>query len=289
MKIAVAYEDGRIFQHFGHSENFKLYEIENGKVISSSVMSTEGSGHEALAGLLRGKGVHALICGGLGQGAADALSEAEIAVYSGNEGDADEAVSAFLRGELTNAGVNCDHHDHHEHHEETADGEGGCGGCGGGCGGCSGCGDAPMYFFEGKNVGKRVRVHYRGTFNDGSQFDSSYDRGEPLEFICGTGQMISGFDKAVAEMEVGDVVDVHLMPSEAYGERSDRMIVTVPVAQLPGAEELASGDRVHLTDELGRPFPAVVTAVDDTDITFDCNHEMAGKELNFRIELIEMN
>ena len=69
----------------------------------------------------------------------------------------------------------------------------------------------------GRNVGKTCRTHYRGTFNDGTQFDSSYDRGEPLEFVCGAGQMIKGFDAAVADMEVGQIVDIHLMPEEAYG------------------------------------------------------------------------
>ena len=69
----------------------------------------------------------------------------------------------------------------------------------------------------GPNVGKTCRTHYRGTFNDGTQFDSSYDRGEPLEFICGAGQMIKGFDAAVADMEVGEIKEVHLMPEEAYG------------------------------------------------------------------------
>ena len=70
---------------------------------------------------------------------------------------------------------------------------------------------------EGKNVGKKCRTHYKGTFNDGTQFDSSSDRGEPLEFICGVGQMIRGFDQAVANMEVGESVEIHLMPEEAYG------------------------------------------------------------------------
>ena len=74
-----------------------------------------------------------------------------------------------------------------------------------------------MIILEGKNAGRTVRVHYRGTFNDGTQFDSSYDRGEPLEFICGAGMMISGFDKAVVDMETGQAVDIHLMPEEAYG------------------------------------------------------------------------
>ena len=86
----------------------------------------------------------------------------------------------------------------------------GCGGCHGGCG-------TPEPIMEGKNVGKKCRTHYKGTFNDGTQFDSSYDRGEPLEFICGVGQMIRGFDQAVANMEVGESVEIHLMPEEAYG------------------------------------------------------------------------
>lgn len=156
-----------------------------------------------------------------------------------------------------------------------------CAGCAGGCG-------EPQYLFEGKNVGKNVKVHYRGTFNDGEQFDASYDRGEPLEFVCGTGMMIQGFDRAVAEMEVGDVVDVHLMPEEAYGMPRPEMIITVKIADVTGAEELEVGDKVYLTDQIGRPFQALVTDRDDENITFDTNHEMAGKELNFRIEMIEI-
>lgn len=94
---------------------------------------------------------------------------------------------------------------------------------------------------EGKNVGKKCRTHYRGTFNDGTQFDSSYDRGEPLEFVCGAGMMIKGFDAAVASMEVGQTLDVHLMPEEAYGQADPDAIFTVELAQLPGAEELEAG------------------------------------------------
>ena len=77
------------------------------------------------------------------------------------------------------------------------------------------CGGSGRNGITGKNVGKTCRTHYRGTFNDGTQFDSSYDRGEPLEFVCGAGMMIKGFDAAVANMEVGEILDVHLMPSEA--------------------------------------------------------------------------
>ena len=140
----------------------------------------------------------------------------------------------------------------------------------------------------GRNVGKTCRTHYRGTFNDGTQFDSSYDRGEPLEFICGAGQMIKGFDAAVADMEVGQVVDVHLEPAEAYGERDERLVQTIPLDQLPGAEELSVGQRVMLSGPMGQPLPASVVAKDDTNITFDLNHEMAGKALNFNIELLEV-
>ena len=142
--------------------------------------------------------------------------------------------------------------------------------------------------FEGKNVGKKVRAHYRGTFNDGTQFDSSYDRGEPLEFVCGAGMMIRGFDAAVANMEVGETVNVHLMPSEAYGEADPDAIFTIRLEQLPGAETLSEGQRVILQNAMGQPSPVKVTAKDDETITFDANHEMAGKELNFAIELVEI-
>ena len=133
-----------------------------------------------------------------------------------------------------------------------------------------------------------MRTHYRGTFNDGTQFDSSYDRGEPLEFVCGAGMMIPGYDAAVAEMEVGETVQIHLTPSEAYGEADPRAIFTVPLAHLPGAEELTVGQRIYLQNSYGQPLPVKVTAMDDCTITFDANHEMAGKELNFTIELVEV-
>ena len=140
----------------------------------------------------------------------------------------------------------------------------------------------------GRNVGKTCRAHYRGTFNDGTQFDSSYDRGEPLEFVCGVGQMIRGFDAAVANMEVGQIVDVHLMPEEAYGMADPNAIFTVEIAQLAGSEGLEVGQQVYLYNQFGQPFPVKVTAKENGTITFDANHEMAGKELNFRIELVEV-
>ena len=278
MKIAVTYENGAVFQHFGHTEQFKIYEAENGAVQSSAVISTEGVGHEALAGLLKELGIDVVIAGGMGQGAMDALLYAGIETYTGVTGDADAAVEAYLKGELESEGVNCDH-------EEEEDMSEGCGGNCGSCGGCGGCGGMrPM--MEGKNVGKTVRVHYKGTFNDGTQFDSSYDRGEPLEFVCGMGMMIYGFDKAVADMEVGETVDIHLMPEEAYGEKDPSAIFSMPVANLPGAENLEAGVQVLLSNARGQQFPVKVVSNDKETITFDANHELAGVELNFRIELL---
>lgn len=286
MKVAVTYENGNIFQHFGRTEFFKVYEVEDGQIISSEVIGSNGVGHGALAGLLSDQAVDVLICGGIGGGAQAALEEAGVRLCAGAEGDADQAVEAYLKGELVSTGANCDHHHHEDGHScgDHEDGHSCGGGCGENCGG--GCGSQPS--LTGRNVGKTCRTHYRGTFNDGTQFDSSYDRGEPLEFVCGAGQMIRGFDAAVADMEVGQTVDVHLMPEEAYGMPDPNAVFTVEIAQLPGAEELEAGQQVYLTNQFGQPFPVKVTAKDDTMITFDANHEMAGKELNFRIELVEV-
>lgn len=283
MKIAVTYDNGNIFQHFGRTESFKVYDVEDNKVVSSEVIGSNGVGHGALAGLLADRAVDVLICGGIGGGAQQALADAGVELVAGAEGDADQAVEAYLKGELISTGANCDHHHHEDGHSCGDHGDGhscGSGGCGGGCG------SEPK--LTGRNVGKTCRTHYRGTFNDGTQFDSSYDRGEPLEFVCGAGQMIRGFDAAVADMEVGQVVDVHLMPEEAYGMPDPNAVFTVEIAQLPGSEELEAGQQVYLSNQYGQPFPVKVVTKDEITITFDANHEMAGKELNFRIELVEV-
>jgi len=138
------------------------------------------------------------------------------------------------------------------------------------------------------NEGKTCRVHYTGTLNDGTKFDSSYDRGETLEFVCGAGMMIRGFDEAVKSMEVGEKKQIHLIPEEAYGMPNPDYIFNVPVNQLPGAENLEIGVQVYLSGIAAQPVPVTVTAKDDMTITFDANHEMAGKELNFLIELVEV-
>ena len=304
MKIAVTHENGNVFQHFGHTSEFKIYDVEDGRINSSAVISSNGQGHGALAGVLKENGVDVLICGGIGGGAQTALEDMGIELCAGASGNTDEAVEAYLAGELVNTGANCSHHgeghhcgDHEDghcgdhddghcgHHEHGEDGEGcGCGGEGGGCG----CHEKKNGI-EGINVGKTCRVHYRGTFDDGTQFDSSYDRGEPLEFVCGAGMMIKGFDKAVANMKKGETVDVHLMPDEAYGERDPNAVFTVDIDRMPGAESVSVGQSIYLRNAYGQAIPVTVAAKDDKTITFDANHEMAGKELNFRIELVEVN
>ena len=135
MKIAVTYEDGLVYGHFGHTAAFKVYEVQEGKVIASQVVPTNGSGHGALASLLADQGVHMLICGGIGGGARVALAEAGIVIFGGVTGDADEAVELFLAGGLRfDPNATCSHHHGGEHNC----GSHGCGshGCGShGCGG----------------------------------------------------------------------------------------------------------------------------------------------------------
>ena len=128
MRIAVTYEDGKVFQHFGRTEQFKVYEVEGGKVTSSRVLGSNGVGHGALAGLLSEGGVDLLVCGGIGGGAQAALARAGIEVYPGQEGDADAAVDAYLSARLVKLeSATCNHHDH-EHGHGCGSHEGDCGG-----------------------------------------------------------------------------------------------------------------------------------------------------------------
>ena len=127
MRIAVTYENGQIFQHFGRTEQFKLYDITDGKIINEQVVGTNGAGHGALAGFLKNAQADVLICGGIGGGAQMAMQEAGITLYGGNSGNADEAVKAFLAQTLVqNSNPTCDHHDH-EHGEGHSCGHHSCG------------------------------------------------------------------------------------------------------------------------------------------------------------------
>ncbi len=124
MKIAVTYENGNVFQHFGHSEHFKIYDVTDGKIVGEQVVDTNGSGHGALAGFLKDNGVNVLICGGIGGGAKMALAEAGIELYGGVSGEADSVVLDFLNKKLNyNPNVHCEHH---HSHENCGENKGGC-------------------------------------------------------------------------------------------------------------------------------------------------------------------
>lgn len=127
MKIAVCFskEDGKIFQHFGHTKFFKFYEIADGKISASEIVDVGGAGHEALADFLKAHGVSALVCGGIGGGAVSALNSAQIEIYAGNSGAADEAARLLAEGKLQkNSNANCNHHgEHHSHHEQNHGGQ----------------------------------------------------------------------------------------------------------------------------------------------------------------------
>ena len=136
MKIAVPYEDGQVFQHFGHSGQFKIYDVEDGRIAAERIAVPAGSGHGALAGFLSGLEVDTLICGGIGAGAQEALAQAGIRLYGGVTGGADEAVRALLAGTLDySAEVRCGRHDHHGERGHCGEDHHGCAGNSGRCGG----------------------------------------------------------------------------------------------------------------------------------------------------------
>ena len=132
MRIAIPFYEGLIFQHFGHARQFKIYEIENHQVLMEMIVEPEGSGHEAVAALLRSMDVRVVICGNIGEGAMQALNAAGIVFYGGVTGEADGAITALLGGALAyDPNIKCTHHDH--------DCGGDCSSCGGECGDCGGC------------------------------------------------------------------------------------------------------------------------------------------------------
>ena len=136
MKIAVPYENGQVFQHFGHSGQFKIYDVEDGRIAAERIAVPAGSGHGALAGFLSGLEVDTLICGGIGAGAQEALAQAGIRLYDGVTGGADEAVRALLAGTLDySAEVRCGRHDHHGEPGHCGEDHPGCAGNSGRCGG----------------------------------------------------------------------------------------------------------------------------------------------------------
>lgn len=134
--------------------------------------------------------------------------------------------------------------------------------------------------------GQTVKTHYRGTLDDGSVFDSSYDRGEPIEFVVGVGQMIPGFDAAVLEMEVGEKRTVHIPADEAYGEYDEKNVAEIPYNAIPNAENLPVGETIVVSTPDGGGMRVKVLKIENDTVFLDANHELAGQALNFEIELV---
>ena len=136
--------------------------------------------------------------------------------------------------------------------------------------------------------GNNVKVHYTGTLEDGKEFDSSRKRGEALGFSVGTGQMIAGFDTAVEGMTVGEIKDVVLEPTQAYGERSEDAVMPVNRKNFPPEFKVEIGAMVQGTTKDGMPVQATIVGEDKENLILDMNHPLAGKTLNFNIELVEI-
>lgn len=136
-------------------------------------------------------------------------------------------------------------------------------------------------------AGDTVRIHYTGTLTDGTQFDSSSGR-DPLEFELGSGQVIPGFDNAVDGMNVGDTKTVAIPPDEAYGNRQEQLVQTVPKSALPDEISPEVGMQLQSQSPDGQVMLLVVTEVTDDTLTVDGNHPLAGQTLNFDIELVEI-
>ena len=138
------------------------------------------------------------------------------------------------------------------------------------------------------NRGDLVRVHYVGTLDDGTQFDSSYEHGEMLEFVIGGGHMIVGFERAVAEMEPGERRTVRIEASEAYGEYRDDFVELVPCDLMPGWRQLPIGEPVVIQAQAGQTIQVTCLKVEEGVVYLDHNHFLAGKPLTFDIELVEV-
>lgn len=137
--------------------------------------------------------------------------------------------------------------------------------------------------------GDMVKVHYTGKLTDGSVFDSSYERDEPIEFTLGAGQMIAGFDAGVTGMNVGDKKTLELAPEQAYGDRTEEAVVTVPKENLGDlADQVSEGDRLVMQTQDGQSVPVTVTGIDETNVILDANHQLAGQTLIFDVELVEV-
>ena len=135
--------------------------------------------------------------------------------------------------------------------------------------------------------GDTIRVHYEGTLDDGTTFDSSFTRGEPLEFTVGAGQLIAGFDAAVIGMSEGEEKSIHLEAVEAYGEWNADAVRRFPRDQYPPGQTPVEGLTVALAMPNGQQVPAIIAEVTETEVAIDLNHPLAGKPLNFTIQIVK--
>ena len=136
--------------------------------------------------------------------------------------------------------------------------------------------------------GNTVSVHYKGTLDDGSQFDSSYDRGQPIQFTVGAGQMIPGFEKNIVGMEVGEAKEFTLSPEDAYGDHNPQAIQEIPKEMFPNDFSFEVGEMVQ-GEQNGNPLLAKIVSEQNETVTLDFNHPMAGKDLTFNIEVVDIN
>lgn len=134
--------------------------------------------------------------------------------------------------------------------------------------------------------GSKVKVHYTGTLNDGTVFDSSEGK-EPLEFTIGENQVIPGFENGVKEMELNQEKTIKINPSEAYGEKHEKLIMKLPRDKFP--KEIEANGRLILKGPQGQQIPAMITEINDSQVTIDLNHPLAGKELNFKVKVVAIN
>ncbi len=135
--------------------------------------------------------------------------------------------------------------------------------------------------------GDVVKVHYTGKLTNGEQFDSSTGR-EPLEFTVGAGQMIKGFDAAMPGMKVGEKKTINILPEDAYGVKDEQAIIEFPKENIPKEMKPEVGMKLQLRNESGQPFPVTIAEIKDDIIVLDANHSLAGKELVFDIELMDI-
>tara|TARA_R110002110_G_scaffold71222_5_gene190500 strand:- start:823 stop:1302 length:480 start_codon:yes stop_codon:yes gene_type:complete len=145
------------------------------------------------------------------------------------------------------------------------------------------------YKFPTATKGKQVSVHYVGTFDSGDEFDNSYTRGKPITFQLGAMKTIAGFEQAIVGLSVGEKKKVSLTPDQAYGEIKEKLFQTYSKADFPDDFELKLGEMITIPTESGQVFPATIYGIDEETVVLNFNHPMAGKNLNFEIELVQVN